>query len=355
MNKISLKMVVAAVLLILGACINWDKSTLFAHVLFTGLGIMIAISIHEAGHVMGGILAKSKLMLYAAGPLAVKRTEYGNLTVAWTDSWTQVFGYVQIEHDERRLEKSILYTVLAGPLASLFVSILYFSDVFLFQVIGMTSFLLFVVTCFPYQLNGFFSDGYTSLQVVKNNTVFINYYRMTNKLLAKRHPSTWDKTLQSKASSVPASKLTTPELAIYLMYLFYSAIETDNTYYLKKFYQTIDIHSLRVKHKSLLAGVYHYYIATQYFLGEPITILKEEMDELPVIDPLSSARTNALLGETPMEKDAYMQYIQTIKQDSHSFLRAERRFFEHYVESYAPNNSSKDQNYSGVSYTGGSY
>ncbi|MDW0111503.1 hypothetical protein [Sporosarcina aquimarina] len=331
MNKITRILVGSAALLTLGACINWDKSTLFAHVLFTGLGILLAISLHEGGHVIGGILAKSKLMFYAAGPLAVKRTERGKLTVAWTDSWTQVFGYVQVEHDEQRLEKSILYTVLAGPLASLLVSSLYFSDVFLLQVTGLTSFLLFLATCIPYQLNGFFSDGYTVLQVAKNNPVFINYYRMTNKLLAKRDSSTWDKTLQSKASSVPASELSTPELAIYLMYLFYSAIETDNTYYLKKFYRTIDIPSLTVKHKSQLAGVYHYYIAAQYFLGLPITISKKEMDELPVIDPLSSARTNALLSETPMVDEAYIAYLKTIKKDSYSFLQAEKKFFEYYV------------------------
>lgn len=331
LNKITRTMLAVAGLLTVGACIDWDKSTLFAHVLFTGLGIMLAISLHEAGHVIGGILAKSKLMFYAAGPLAVKRTERGSLAVAWTDSWTQVFGYVQIEHDEQRLEKSIVYTVLAGPLASLLVSSLYFSNVFLFQMVGLTSFLLFLATCLPYQLNGFFSDGYTVLQVARNNTVFINYYRMTNKLLAKSNPSTWDKTLQRKASSVPASKLSTPELAIYLMYLFYCAIETDNTYYLKKFYHSIDIHSLKVKHKSLLAGVYHYYIATQYFLGEPITITKKEMDELPVIDPLSSARTNALLSEMPMINEAYMQFVKTIKKNSYSFLQAEKRFYEHYV------------------------
>ncbi|MDW0108893.1 hypothetical protein [Sporosarcina aquimarina] len=331
MNTISRTMLATAGLLTLGACINWDKSELFAGVLFTGLGILIAISLHEAGHVVGGVIAKSKLMFYAAGLLAIKRTERGNLQVTWPENWTQVSGYVQIEHDEQRLEKSIFYTVLAGPVASLLVSSLHFSDLFLFQVIGITSFLLFVVTSLPYQLNGLFSDGYTVLQVAKNNPVFINYYRMTNKLLAKNQPSTWDKTLQSKASSVPASQLTTPELAIYLMYLFYSAIETDNTYYLKKFYQSIDIHSLKANHKSVLAGVYHYYIATQYFLGEPITISKTEMDEFPIIDPLSSARTNALLSGTPVVNEAYMQYVKTIKKDSHSFLQAEKRFFEHYV------------------------
>lgn len=331
MNKITRIMLGSAGLLTVGACIDWDKSTLFAHILFTGLGILLAISLHEAGHVIGGIFAKSKLMFFAAGPLAVKRIERGNLTVAWTDSWTQVFGYVQIEHDEQRLEKSIFYTVLAGPLASLLVSSLCFSNVFLFQVTGLTSFLLFLATCFPYQLNGFFSDGYTVLQVAKNNTVFINYYRMTNKLLAKRDSFTWDKALQHKASSVPASKLSTPELAIYLMYLFYSAIETDNTYYLKKFYQTIDLHNLTVNHKSLLAGVYHYYIAAQYFLGEQISISKKEMDELPVIDPLSSARTNALLNTKPNVNEAYSEYLKTVKKDSHSFLHAEKRFYEHYV------------------------
>ncbi|MBD7909091.1 hypothetical protein [Sporosarcina gallistercoris] len=331
MNTITRTMLATAGLLTVGACINWEKSELFAGVLFTGLGILIAISLHEAGHVVGGVIAKSKLMFYSAGVIAVQRTEQGNLRVTWPENWTQVSGYVQIEHDEQRLEKSILYTVLAGPLASLLVSSLYFSNLFLFQVIGTTSFLLFVVTSLPYQLNGFFSDGYTVLQVAKNNTVFTNYYRMTNKLLAKSHPSTWDKTLQSKASSVSASKLSTPELAIYLMYLFYSAIETDNTYYLKKFYQSIDIHSLKANHKSVLAGVYHYYIATQYFLGEPITISKNEMDELPVIDPLSSARTNALLSGTPMVNETYMQYVKTIKKDSHSFLEAEKRFFEHFV------------------------
>lgn len=327
MNTMIRTMLATIGLLTLGACINWGKSELFASVLFTGLGILIAISLHEVGHVVGGVIAKSKLMFYAAGLIAVKRTEQGNLRVTWPENWTQVSGYVQIEHDEQRLEKSILYTVLAGPLASLLVSSLYFSNLFLFQVTGIASFLLFVVTSLPYQLNGFFSDGYTVLQVAKNNTVFTNYYRMTNKLLAKSHPSTWDKTLQSKASSVSASKLSTPELAIYLMYLFYSAIETDTTYYLKKFYGTIDIHSLKANHKSVLAGVYHYYIATQYILGDPITISKNEMDELPIIDPLSSARTNALLSGTPEENEVYMQYVKTIKKDSHSFLQAEKRFF----------------------------
>lgn len=331
MNTVTRTMLATGGLLTLGACIDWGKSELFAGVLFTGLGILIAISLHEAGHVVGGMIVKSKLMFYAAGLLAIKRTERGKLRVTWPENWSQVSGYVQIEHSEQRLEKSILYTVLAGPLASILVSSLSFSNFFLFQVIGITSFLLFVVTSLPYQMNGLFSDGYTVLQVAKNNTVFINYYRMTNKLLAKSHSSTWDKTLQMKASNIPASKLSTPELAIYLMYLFYSAIETDNKYYLKKFYQSIDIHGLKANHKSVLAGVYHYYIATQYYLGEPITISKNVMDELPVIDPLSSARTNALLSGTPLVKEAYMQYVKTIKKDSHSFLQAEKRFFEHYV------------------------
>lgn len=331
MNKVSSTIILGMGLLALGAFMDWSKSEAFSSFFFTVLGIFIAIGLHELGHTIGGFAIKSRFMMYVVGPFTIRRNEDDRIEFVWTDSWAHVGGLVQFEHSQHNMERAILVAVVCGPLASFITSVLYFSDHFLLQIIGLTSFLLFIATSFPYNLTGFFSDGYTALQVFKNNPIFIDYYRMTNMMTRKESPDKWDLQLQQKVSKISASQLTTVELVIYLMFLFYSAIETENTMYLRRFYQSIDFKKINSKHKGQLAAIYHYYIATQYLLGEDITITQKNLETVPAIDPLSNARTKAILSSNPAMEETYAQYMKDVSTNTYSFLQVEKKFYEKHI------------------------
>lgn len=333
MSKVASTILSILGLLTIGAVFDWSKSDAFTSILLTFLAVLSALAIHEIGHVCGAVLARSSVLTFAVGPIKVKRLENNKVKWGWVDSWSEVGGYVQIEHRQQKIENAILISIFGGPLASLLLASVYFTNVYFLEILGVTSFLLFIATMLPYNVTGFFSDGYTILQILKNNKLFINYYKMTNYLLAKDSPEKWDKGLQEEVGVIDAKQLSPTELSIYLMFLFYSAVETRQTYCLKQFYKTIDLEQAasQASHKGQLAAIYHYYVATQYLLGEPVTISDLQLQELPAFDALSVARTNALLTQDPQAHARYSAQLANVNQTSYSFLQVEKKFYERYV------------------------
>lgn len=334
MSKVANTIISIFGLLTIGAVANWSKSDAFTSILSTFLAILVALAIHEIGHVCGSLLARSNVLTFAVGPIKFKRLENNEFKWGWVDSWSEVGGYVQIKHRQQKIENAILISVFGGPIASLLLAPIYFTNVYFLEVLGLTSFLLFLATILPYNLTGFFSDGYTILQISKNNNLFINYYKMTNYLLAKDSPEKWDKELQIEAGRVDAQQLSPTELSIYLIFLFYSAVETGKLDDLYQFYKTIDLTKVtsQASHKGQLAAIYHYYVAIQYLLCEPITISESQLQELPAFDALSVARTQALLVQDSQTSRAYSKQLATINQTSYSFLQGEKKFYEQYLK-----------------------
>ena len=174
MSKAAITIFSTLSILTLGAIVDWSKADAFTSILLALIAIFIALAIHEIGHICGALMARSTILIYAVGPIKIKRMENNRLKWGWVDSWLDVGGYVQIEHRQHKIENSILMTVFGGPLASLLLAPAYFTNVYLLQITGVTSFLLFIVTMLPYNLTGFYSDGYTIIQVLKNNKLFLN-------------------------------------------------------------------------------------------------------------------------------------------------------------------------------------
>lgn len=333
MSKVASTILSIFGLLTIGAIIDWSKSDAFTSVVLTLLAIFVALMIHELGHVCGAMVSRSKVLTFAVGPIKVKRMENDQYKWGWVDSWSEVGGYVQIEHHQKKIENAILISVFGGPLASLVLASVYFSPIYFLEIVGVTSFFLFLVTMLPYNATGFFSDGYTMLQILKNNNVFINYYKMTNHLLAKDAPKKWGKELQEEVGMIDAKRLTPTELSIYFIFLFYSAVETRELSHLRQFYHTIDLHQIssQASHQGQLAAIYHYYVATQYLLGEPITITESQLQDLPAFDALSVARTKAILTQNVEAYERYAKHLTHVDQTSYSFLQAEKKFNERYV------------------------
>ena len=333
MSKVASTILSIFGLLTIGAVVDWSKSDAFTSILLTFLAVLGALAIHEIGHVCGALWSRSNVLTFAVGPIKVKRLENNQLKWRWVDSWSEVGGYVQIEHRQQKIENAILISVFGGPLASLLLASVYFTNVYFLEILGVTSFLLFIATMLPYNLSGLFSDGHTILQILKNNKLFINYYKMTNYLLAKDSPGKWDKGLQEEVGAIDAKQLSPTELSIYLMFLFYSAVETHQTYCLKQFYQTIDLEQAasQASHKGQLAAIYHYYVAIQYLLGEPVTISDSQLQEVPAFDALSVARTKALLVQDPQARARYSEQLVNVNQTSYSFLQVEKKFYERYL------------------------
>ena len=96
-----------------------------ASVLVTGAGALLALAVHEAGHVLAGRLVHFRFARLAAGPVRLDARPYGGLSVGWNDHWRRIGLAVSVPPDTERLRRrqiifmagGLLATVTAGVLA----------------------------------------------------------------------------------------------------------------------------------------------------------------------------------------------------------------------------------------------
>jgi len=134
------------------------------------VAIYLALVLHEAGHVLGGLSQRFRFLFLAAGPLWLERGERG-LALRWNRipaTWGGVAACVP--EDDRDLVRRMAVLAAGGPLASLALALAAWAGAALvpahsaaavvLSVTALCSGLIFLATAQPFGAGGgFMSDG----------------------------------------------------------------------------------------------------------------------------------------------------------------------------------------------------
>ena len=141
---------------------------------------IFVIGWHEGGHALAGIKVGFDFKMYVVG-LFMWEKENGKWVFKWNKDVNKAGGLVLcLPRDTTDLSKKFSIYAAAGPLSSLFLSILLFGIYglglipaeqetmkFIFVVTAFLSLLIFIVTAIPSKMGGFYSDGARVLRILR--------------------------------------------------------------------------------------------------------------------------------------------------------------------------------------------
>jgi hypothetical protein len=196
---------------------------------FIGLTVltcyMVGVAVHEAGHLVGGVLADFRRLLYIAGPLRIEWRPDGR-RVGLNRSIMLAGGLVASApiglHDLRR---RTVVMVAGGPLASLIFgaqalavwhaaspSLLRDGASFAAQwlgivllALGLSSMLIGVITLFPGRTGGFYSDGARIMRLLRTGEDVekeVALMAVTGLAVGGERPRDWDPRLVARCADI---------------------------------------------------------------------------------------------------------------------------------------------------------
>jgi hypothetical protein len=144
-----------------------EKPSIFIALPITFIAILLAMAVHELGHLLTGMAQGFRFELYVVGPLGIKREE-GKIKVYLNKNLGMMGGIAATlptsQHPDNR--KKFARLILAGPLTSMgygliCIAIAYLSIplvAFFFYVTGACSIALFFATTLPTKTGIYFTD-----------------------------------------------------------------------------------------------------------------------------------------------------------------------------------------------------
>lgn len=137
-------------------------------VITTIIMIFVATAIHEAGHLIAGLLQGFRFQIYVVGFFGVKRNEKDKVMLYFNTNpqlFGGVAGTIPINDDNNNADK-FANVIIAGPVASLFFSLFCLIGVALIKgllsdvlaIAGIISFAIFLATTIPSSTGFFFTD-----------------------------------------------------------------------------------------------------------------------------------------------------------------------------------------------------
>lgn len=249
------------------------------------LSVLLAIYLHELGHIVFGEFAGFKFELIAFGPLKITKI---NNKIAFSENkhWS-LFGGATYSYPERRdnMRRRLIIYTLGGPLFSLILAIFSYilsrnlesSFVIYFSIFN---FMVFLSTILPINLaDGFETDGASVQKLIKNNSdtkEYINNFLLDCELTSTKPPGKWDEKLvneyerelfkQTVYTDADAKKLT---------FLFYYYSDRINIIELKKFLRQVTEKIGPENNRALKQGFYSSYILLRVLEKSDEEVLKE--------------------------------------------------------------------------------
>lgn len=137
--------------------------------------ILLALAVHEAGHLLGGFRRGMRFLLYIVGPFQLSRTPSG-IRFNWVFNLGTMGGLAAATpNPDRPLKPQLLSLIAGGPAASILLAFVGLAAVGLGEgrigayglIVGAFSFLIFMVTAIPLRAGGFMSDGMQFVEVIR--------------------------------------------------------------------------------------------------------------------------------------------------------------------------------------------
>lgn len=149
---------------------------------------LLAVGLHEAGHLAGGLSRGMRFLLFIAGPFGWVRTRDG-IQFRWYFNLGTFGGIAAaLPAPDRALKPQLLRLVAGGPLASLALAALAFAVAMANEgrpaayllIFGALSAMVFLVTAAPFRAGGFMSDGLQFLELSRNPALVERRVRLTS-------------------------------------------------------------------------------------------------------------------------------------------------------------------------------
>ncbi len=142
--------------------------SMLLHIVGTVILIVFSLTVHEIGHLLGGLFSGFRFHLFIAGFLKISRLENGKIKISLNKDLSLFGGVAASLPKEIRADnnKKFAMVIISGPLASLFYSILAFSLIkyipeyfeYYLLIAGASSVGIFFGTIIPNKSGLFFSD-----------------------------------------------------------------------------------------------------------------------------------------------------------------------------------------------------
>jgi hypothetical protein len=205
--------------------------------------LILVLAVHEAGHVIGGRLAGFYFMLVIAGPLKISRSA-GRMSFGFNSSLTLMGGVTVCMPDGggHSLARRMALLLAGGPLMSLLVgavallgygvaapfiatNLLTAFGAALALMVGVGSLAMALVTAFPWQIAGVYSDGARVLALLKRTPAAARWSALnllSSMDLAGQRPREWDPDLVIQSTARPDNSL---DYVSGAMYAYYAALD----------------------------------------------------------------------------------------------------------------------------------
>lgn len=182
--------------------------------------VFLAVLLHEAGHMIAGVMAGMRPVAFVVGPISVEFREGRFSGLHLQKFFPGGFAYCMADRS-RPISAQLIALVSGGPLASLLWAIFGFGVAFylggasgdLFLIFGIFSALAFLITIIPAATGGLITDGGRLIGLVfntENGRNFREYFERTVALFDTPSPRHWPHDLPALEAAVekaPAQSL----------------------------------------------------------------------------------------------------------------------------------------------------
>jgi hypothetical protein len=293
------------------------------------LGIWLAITIHELGHVVLGCLVGFTFVFFTTGPFTIEK-RHDRIKLTENKLWLYFGGVAMMtppKLDNSNIIKKMTAYTAGGPAVSLITAIIsvtiyrQFSFEF-FTYFAMMNGAIFIATIIPIN-SAMKSDGHVLLTLLKNDALsieHINDLQVTKELMSKKEPNEWDK------EYILLAKQKQPKIEHihYAMLIYYYEIQQNG------FQSAVDslkgYHSIPIttKNRFQLASLVHMQQLSLFFMSESQDEKILHLQSLlSPTEPVSFYRGKAILS-----------YIQNDFQMAHKHLDKVKKVIEQYENTF---------------------
>jgi hypothetical protein len=308
------------------------------------LSWFIAVTMHELGHVLFGVLNGLTFQFVAVGPFTISK-EKNKLRFTENKQWMYAGGVTLFTppslHTPNLAQKwGIL--ILGGPLIS-FISFLLsfgvyqFVDIAFLQFLAVFHLLIFIMTSIPLKMGTMNTDGLTMLTLWKNDekarTLLHNIF-VNRELFSEERPKNWSTELTdiSKSNISKARN----NASFDTMFLFYAESDKYGRKHAAKYLEPM-LKVVPKKEEKYMIGAFHSLYLLHQFLDNEENNKERLTYHLPYItrlDLFSYYRSVAIVKYLEGQEIESQKYLgkaeKEIKNPNQSlgFLQLEREWFE---------------------------
>jgi hypothetical protein len=203
-----------------------------------GVAGLLSITLHEAGHVIGGKVMGMQFGYFVAGPFHIEKGRKG-IRIRENRNWGLIGGVALMlpaeGRFEDRLRKDLAVMTISGPLTSLALGLLmlavwYTSGIEFFAICSMFHGVILFATILPLPNGQFQTDGTAFFHLIKRTNEAkskIQSALLTGEMYGAKRPLQWSSSMYKACQEKMDRATDVKEVFIEAMFVFYVEADRD--------------------------------------------------------------------------------------------------------------------------------